>query len=158
MTHDDVAGEAFAEWVRPHLVAMSALAARLAPSADRDDIVQEALSRAWKKQEQFDPARGTPRVWLLAITADQARHARRRPDVALIAEPAQPDVVTDDHLDLERVVSELPPRQRMAVDCYYYLDLSVAETAAVMGCAEGTVKSALSDARQNIRRALENTR
>lgn len=87
VTHDDVAGEAFAEWVRPHLVAMSALAARLAPSADRDDIVQEALSRAWRKRDQFDPARGTPRVWLLAITADRARHVKPQLSVPFTADP-----------------------------------------------------------------------
>lgn len=158
MNDDDVAGDVFGEWVRPHLAAMAGLASRMAPWVDRDDIVQEALSRAWKKRDQFDPARGTPRVWLLAITADRARHAKPRPNVPLTTDPAQPDVMTDDHLDLERVVSDLPPRQRIAVDCYYYLDLSVAETAAVMGCAEGTVKSSLSDARKNIRRALASSK
>ena len=40
-------GAGFAEWVRPHLPAMARLAARLAVGADRDDIVQEALARAW---------------------------------------------------------------------------------------------------------------
>jgi DNA-directed RNA polymerase specialized sigma24 family protein len=69
--------EAFAEWVSPHVTRMGYLAARLAPESDRDDIVQEALVRAWRKRRQFDPRRGTIATWLLAITADQARHARR---------------------------------------------------------------------------------
>ena len=37
----------FAAWVRPHVPAMARLASRLAAGADRDDIVQEALARAW---------------------------------------------------------------------------------------------------------------
>src|SRR4051794_8744527 len=37
----------FAAWVDPELGRMARLAARLAPGADRDDIVQEALVRAW---------------------------------------------------------------------------------------------------------------
>jgi RNA polymerase sigma-70 factor (ECF subfamily) len=51
--------QGFADWVQPHLGPMARLAARLAPTADRDDIVQEALTRAWRKRHLFDPARGT---------------------------------------------------------------------------------------------------
>src|SRR4051812_10823750 len=71
-------GPGFVEWVRPHLPAMARLAARLAVGADRDDIVQEALTRAWIKRDQYDGTRGTASAWLLAITADQARKALRR--------------------------------------------------------------------------------
>jgi RNA polymerase sigma-70 factor (ECF subfamily) len=49
----------------------------------------------------------------------------------------------------------LTARQRQAVDCLYFAGLTVAETAAVMGCAEGTVKSTLSDARARLRTLLE---
>src|SRR5829696_9686108 len=67
----------FADWVRPHLPAMARLAARLAPGADRDDVVQEALVRAWTKRRLYDPGRGSASAWLLAITADRAGKARR---------------------------------------------------------------------------------
>ena len=46
----------FAAWVRPHLPAMARLAARLAAAADRDDVVQEALVRAWTKRRLSTPA------------------------------------------------------------------------------------------------------
>jgi RNA polymerase sigma-70 factor (ECF subfamily) len=154
--------DGFATWVRPHLALMARLAARLAPDADRDDIVQEALARAWTKRRHYDPGRGTPAAWLLALTADQAGKARRR----LRAVPApldanrhpQPSGLSrDDALDVERAVRALPRRQRLAVDCFYFAGLSVAETAAVMACAEGTVKSTLSDARARLRPLLEVT-
>jgi RNA polymerase sigma-70 factor (ECF subfamily) len=146
----------FAEWVRPHLPAMSRLAARLAPGCDRDDIVQEALVRAWRKRRLFDPDRGTASAWLLALTADRARRARTRQPVVLeltdvAGAPARDDAV----LDLGRALDRLSPRQRLAVDCVYFAGLSVAETAAVMKCADGTVKSTLSDARARLRTALE---
>lgn len=148
--------EAFSEWVRPHVPAMARLAARLAPTGDRDDIVQEALARAWQKRDQFDARRGAPGAWLLAITADRARQARRRRSETWL--PA--DIVgrvrsSDDRLDVEYAVARLPPRQRLAVDCFYFVGLSVADTAAVMGCSEGTVKSTLSDARNRLRPLLE---
>lgn len=154
----------FVAWVRPHLGAMARLAGRLAVGADRDDVVQEALARAWVKRSQYDQSRGTPSAWLLAITADQARKAVRRTRRGLVllsdddhhttpAQHARPDL--DARMDVEDAVQALPPRQRLAVDCYYFADLSIAETAAVMGCSEGTVKSTLSDARARLRVVLE---
>jgi len=70
--------ESFTSWVRPHLVVMSRLAARLSPRGDCDDVVQEALTAAWRKWHSYDPARGSAQSWLLAVVADQAGKARRR--------------------------------------------------------------------------------
>ena len=56
---------------------------------------------------------------------------------------------------LEMAVRELPKRQRMAVELHYYLGLPVRECAEVLGVAEGTIKSALSDARARLRTLLE---
>lgn len=152
------ARDEFAEWVAPHLPALARLAARLAPDGERDDVVQEALARAWRKRATFDPARGTPLAWLLAITADQARRARRRVRPLAFFAAATPARSIDDRLDLEAAVALLPARQRLAVDCFYFVGLSVAETAAVMACAEGTVKSTLSDARARLQILLEGGR
>ncbi|CRK56054.1 RNA polymerase sigma-70 factor, ECF subfamily [Alloactinosynnema sp. L-07] len=147
--------EDFETWVRPHVPAMARLAARLAPDGDRDDVVQEALARAWAKRHQFDAARGAPSSWLLAITADQAAKARRRAAGRLRAVPAPPEAAADPELDLDWALDRLTARQRLAVDCVYYVGLTVAETAAVMGCSDGTVKSTLSDARTKLRTLLE---
>ncbi|TWP49075.1 RNA polymerase sigma factor [Lentzea tibetensis] len=151
--------EAFAAWVSPHLPAMARLAARLAPDADRDDVVQEALVRAWTKRHQYDDRRGSPSAWLLAITADQARKARSRVTkssrLLSTVDSGKSAPVSDDGVDLRRALAQLTDRQRLAVDCVYFAGLSVAETAAVMRCAEGTVKSTLSDARAKLRVLLE---
>lgn len=143
----------FSDFVRPHLASMTWLAARLAP-ADHEDVVQDAAARAWHKYTQFDPTRGSPRSWLLAIVADQVRKRPRRP-VALPMAPAPPDETPEDLIDLHRALPVLTARQRLAVDCYYFADLSVGDTAVVMGCSAGTVKSTLADARTRLRRALE---
>lgn len=148
----------FADWVRPHLAAMARLASRLAPEADRDDIVQAAMIRAWQKRDRFDPRRGAPGAWLLAITADQARKLRtRRSWSGSPREISAPNSSADDRIDVENAIAGLPRRQRLAVDCYYFAGLSVDETAAVMGCSVGTVKSTLFDARQRLRPTLEVT-
>ncbi|MFS8104287.1 RNA polymerase sigma factor [Lentzea alba] len=148
--------EEFAGWVSPHLAAMARLAARLAPDADRDDVVQEALVRAWLKRHQFDPQRGTPSARLLAITADQAGKARSRASRRLAPVPNEPASANhDDDLHLRQALDRLTDRQRLAVDCVHYVGLTVTETAAVMRCAEGTVKSTLADARAELRVLLE---
>lgn len=146
---------AFEQWVRPHLAAMWALASRLAGPVDRDDVYQEALSLAWSRWHTYDSARGAPKNWLLVLVAERSRRAARwkRRDQPL-AEPPAPEADRDLHLDLGRAVQALPRRQRLAVDLYYTLDLSVADTAAVMGCSVGTVSSTVSDARAHLRRLL----
>ena len=56
----------------------------------------------------------------------------------------------DEALDLRAVVRALPPRQQEAVALHYLLDMPVADTAAAMGCNEGTVKSHLARARATL--------
>lgn len=150
----------FADWTRPALAAMNRLARRLAPDADPDDVVQESLARAWLKRAQFDATRGTPTTWLLAIVADQARAARRTRvrRLRVVDDRADlPDVAAREQgvdLDLERAIEQLAERQQLAVHLHYFVGLGVEETAAVMGCSTGTVKSTLFDARSRLRALL----
>jgi len=57
----------------------------------------------------------------------------------------------DPDIDLQRAIRVLPPRQREAVDLYYFVDLDVAAIAEVMGCAPGTVRATLHQARAALR-------
>ena len=150
--------DGFTRWVEPHWQAMARLAARYSP--DADDILQDALVAAWRKRDQFDPARGSARNWLLAITADQRRKTWRR--LTRVRSSAtdhmlsQPDTTPslDAAIDLRRAVRRLPSREALAIDLHYYLGLGVCDVAAVMRCPEGTVKSLLSRGRARLRAAL----
>lgn len=141
--------------VRPHQTSMLRLAARLARRQQPEDVVQNALLRAWRYRGRFDERKGALSSWLLAITANEAfrmEHSSRRIPSWQSPEE-QPSA--DDRLDVQEAVRRLSRRQRLAVDCHYYVGLSISETAAVMRCAEGTVKSTLADARESIRKTLE---
>lgn len=149
---------AFDAFAAPHLAVMRRAAIVAFPAGDPDEIVQDALLRAWQRWSTYRPGRGTPRTWLLAITADRARRARVRARplqlVELDIETVVPAPARADGLDLRDAVRSLPRRQREAVLLHYYVGLRVAEVAALMRCAEGTVKSTLSDARANLAKAL----
>lgn len=154
-TFTDATAADFAGYVQPFLPKMLYLAERLGGQANRDDIVQEALINAWTKRSQFRIDRGSLGGWLMAIVADQARKTWRRPLPLFRRIPDPPEDPVEDRIDLARAVRLLPLRQRMAVECHYFAGLTVAETAAVMRCSEGTVKATLSHARGNLRSALE---
>lgn len=76
------------------------------------------------------------------------RGIERRALARMAALQGDPAVVppTGEHDHVRQAVAALPRRQRTALVLLYYLDLPVSETAAVMGCAEGTVKSLTSKA------------
>jgi len=63
-------------------------------------------------------------------------------------DPAEPDI------DLERALRRLSPRQREAIDLYYFVGVDIATTAQVMGCAPGTVQATLYQARTALRELL----
>ncbi len=139
-----------------------ALAQGLCP-ADAAETVQEALLRAWQRRGTWW-AGSDAAAWLYGIAMNVVRelwrHRRRRgadrADLDLFA--ARPDAGgPDSAADLARLtahVAALPPRQREAVACRYLRGMSVRETAAAMGCAEGTVKAAVFAALKNLRKAM----
>lgn len=56
--------------------------------------------------------------------------------------------------EIEEEIQKLPTRQREAFLLRYWEDLDVAETAAIMGCSEGSVKTHCSRAVQALSKAL----
>ena len=124
------------------------------------DLVQEALVKtyvAWPRLRDVSKAEAYARRTIVttAISWRRRRSFHERP-AQTIPEQAQPDgtdaIATHDVMWAE--LGALPPRQRAAIVLRYYEDLSEAETAQVMGCAVGTVKSQVSTGLQRLRRRL----
>jgi RNA polymerase sigma-70 factor (ECF subfamily) len=137
------------------------LARRYSADADEaEDIVQEALVRAWRRRETL---RAEERLWpwLARIVANEAMraHSRRRWEAA----PEAPvDRGSEDpmlaalpqRLDLGRGLARIDPAARELLRMRYELDLTQAEIAARLGLPEGTVKVRLHRARAQLRRSL----
>lgn len=59
--------------------------------------------------------------------------------------------------DLWPLLGQLPPRQRAVLVLRYYLDLSEADIARVLGCRPGTVKAHASKALTRLRKESRRT-
>ena len=101
------------------------------------------------------------------VLVDHARARQRlkrgggQQAVPLAAEPADPDLLTDEHaaeiLDLDEALdglARLDPRQARVVECRYFGGLSVEETAEALAISEATVKREWRSARAWLYAAL----
>jgi RNA polymerase sigma factor (sigma-70 family) len=68
---------------------------------------------------------------------------------------ADPAVTVDLRDALVRLLMQLPPGQRAVIVARYWEELSEAETAEVLGCSAGTVKSQTWRAVRRLRELIE---
>ncbi|MEV6282360.1 SigE family RNA polymerase sigma factor [Kribbella sp. NPDC051770] len=113
-----------------------------------EDLVQSTLTRcwlSWHKVRAEDPTAYVRRVMVNTHTEwwRRRRGGREVPtdDLAAVAPPAYGAVQLVEHSDLMQALRRLPKRMCAAVVLRYFEDLSEAETADVLGCSIGTVKS-----------------
>ena len=135
---------------------LRALAIGLCGKIDQaEDLVQEALTRAWANLSSFQPGTNME-AWLYTILRNEFySHLRRRrhevpdPDGALaatlVSAPAQEGRV--DFQDLRLALTKLAPPLREAVLLVGASGLSYDEAAAICQCAVGTMKSRVHRAR-----------
>ena len=131
----------------------------LADSQDAPDVVQEVLMRSYTGLMRF-AFRAQPTTWLVRTTRNVCREFnRRRPlmTVSMAAEPVAKGTPEQDHSrrqetdEVHRLVARLPDRQRDVVVLRLFEELSVADTARIMGCRPGTVKALLHKAVQRLK-------
>jgi RNA polymerase sigma-70 factor (sigma-E family) len=118
------------------------------------DLVQDALERAlpkWSRIESEDPE-GYVRRIMVNRNISVWRSLRRE---RLTDEP--PDAATTDSAPDQALfvaLRALPPRQRTVIALRYLADQTEAQTAALMGCSVGAVKSQAHAAMQHLRELL----
>ncbi|MFC4006269.1 SigE family RNA polymerase sigma factor [Nonomuraea purpurea] len=127
-------------------------------ATEAEDLLQTALERTYRNWDRVRHDSPEPYVRRVIVNAAISR-ARRRAILRIIPMHRPPETAARAaDADLRHVLMEalraLPPRQRAAVVLRYWEDLSETQTAEVLGCTVGTVKSQTSKALAKLRSAL----
>jgi RNA polymerase sigma-70 factor (ECF subfamily) len=155
---------AFEALIVEHQPALRARAAQLCRShLDPEDLLQEAMMRAYRGREQLRE-RKAARSWLLTIVTntfcDALRRQRARPQqVPLEEEPMAGEEEAAEPLPWESITSEelraaverLPDDVRATYRLFAFDGKDYIEIAAVLGIAKGTVGTRILRARKRLR-------
>jgi RNA polymerase sigma-70 factor (sigma-E family) len=151
----------FAEYVSARLPTLRRLALLLCQDwHTADDLVQAAIVKLFL---QWPRAKGADNIdaYVRAIVVREFLHDRRTswarhvrltdqmPEVAAAAADSESS------LDLQAAVAALPPRQRAVLVLRFYCDLNVDQSASVLGCSPGTVKSQTAKALNSLRQLMD---
>ena len=127
------------------------------------DLMQATLIkiyRSWSRVQKQESLANYSRTVLLRTWLDEKRRPWRRSEHSEADVPEASDPWADPAASVHRLwardvvhqgLLRLPPRQRAVLVLRYFDDLSVAETAVVMGCSQGTVKSQTARGLENLR-------
>jgi len=120
-----------------------------------EDLLQTALAKAWFAWSRIETG---PEAYVRKVLVNtyatwwrrrwNGEHATDEVPERGIASPAE---ASDASHDLWLAMERLPRRQRAVVVLRYFEDLSEAETATLLGCSVGTVKSQASKALAKLR-------
>lgn len=125
-----------------------------------EDLVQTVLTRlyvSWPKFRRTDNPAGYVQRSLVNALIDEGRRPwrrRERPRPELPEGPSRGAAPMSD--PLAEALEDLPPRMRAAVVLRYFHDLTVTDTADLLDCSEGTVKSQTARALDKLRARLGN--
>lgn len=127
--------------------------------AAAEEIVQDtflAAHRRWSQIREYD----RPGLWLRRVVMNRSvstvrrRLAEARAITRVGTRANRPEALPEQHDELWRAVRRLPPQQAKALLLRYVDDRTVADTATILGCTEGTVRTHLHRARQALASAL----
>jgi RNA polymerase sigma-70 factor (sigma-E family) len=125
-----------------------------------DDLVQATITQLyvhWGQARAADHIDAYARTIMVREFLGERRSAWAR-RVRLTGHVPEADSITTDHdalLDLRAALAAVPPRQRATLVLRFFCDLTVEQTARVLGCSAGTVKSQTAKGLAALRRSLD---
>jgi RNA polymerase sigma-70 factor (ECF subfamily) len=152
--------------VRRHCVRLLTFICRLIGDRQRgEELFQDVFLAVWTSRRQYQYPRPF-RPWLYAIAMTKCREQmRRRPPPSVPfgdTDPPSADNTPDEEALAEerdalvlRAINRLSPQQRAVVMLRVWDELSYADIADAVGCAEGTARSHMHLALAALRKELE---
>lgn len=133
--------------------------------SDCEDAVSEAITIAFQKLASLKKDEYA-KTWLTRILIHECFHIRKQQSrITLISDDSESILDmqkysenrcdTDNYFDLYYAMLHLTEDQRLAVTLYYYEGYSVKEIAKITGVTQGTVKSRLGRARNQLKQHLK---
>lgn len=115
----------------------------LPQTADVEDAVMTAFVATAKRIDQLENPGGYLRTSVVNECRKRLRDQARRHRIwsQRVAPAAQLTAVNGDMEYVDDLLAELSERERTAIVLTYYLELRHEETAEILGCRPGTVKS-----------------
>jgi RNA polymerase sigma-70 factor (sigma-E family) len=150
----------FADFASARLASLRRLAMLLSQDWQRaDDLVQAALIKLYVKWPRAIAANNIDAYARAIVVREFLDERRSSWHTRVTLSDQLPDRLhippdTASVVDLEVAMSALTPRQRATVVLRFYLDLNVDQTAQLLGCTRGTVKSQTAKALSALRRTL----
>jgi RNA polymerase sigma-70 factor (sigma-E family) len=125
-----------------------------------EDLVHEAFVRLFGRfRDLRNPDAFGAYLRTAVVNLARSHFRRRRVERAYLERerqsPSAPPAEIDGREEMWAALQQLRPRQRAAIVLRYYEDLTEAQTAEVLGCAVGTVKSLVSRGIGHLRGELQ---
>lgn len=125
-----------------------------------EDLVQQTFTKiylAWRRIQRHEAMDAYTRQTLVRTYLSERRRGWFRFEAVsevLADSPAPPGVVPEERMVLLEALAKVPPKQRACLVLRYWEDLSIEQTAAILKCSEGTVKSQAARGLQTLRGLL----
>jgi RNA polymerase sigma factor (sigma-70 family) len=138
----------------------SYVAYRIGDGEDAEDVTSSTIERALRYRQSYDPHKGKPQTWLLAIArACVDDHLSSRmvtvPESPESAAPGELEQEAVMRLSVEDAVAALDDFDRELIALRYGADLSTRQIGDLLEMKANAVDVALHRARQRLRRELE---
>ncbi len=131
-----------------------------------EEVVQETMIAVWKSAKSYKE-QSQVSSWILGIARnkalDRARARQREPELLQerldrrMSMRATPEQIVRRETQVERVraaLDRLSPEHREVIMLAFYNDLSYSEIAQILNCPEGTVKSRVYYAKEQLKKIL----
>lgn len=152
------------QWVRAYGTAiLRTCFVCLSDAREAEDAMQETFLKAWRAMESFEGRGGaSEKTWLTHIAMNVCRDIRRtrwfrhvdmRRALEEIPQGMASALPEDRTLLLD--IMQLPDKYKQPILLYYYQDMTIEETAEVLGASKSTIHNRLKKAEGMLRLSLK---